>query len=70
MNEICPLSAIKLAIQHSWVKEIHICSNEGPMPFLRGPNSKLALGLFQPNLAQDHVKGIKVQYVQMRIIPL
>lgn len=31
----------KLGTEYHWVKEIHVCSNEGPCPFQRGDNLEL-----------------------------
>ena len=62
-----PIST-KLGTKHPWVKEIQVCSNEGPSPFRMGDNSEIAkntltkfkiycsyepLCQFQANLAQS-----------------
>ena len=62
----------KLGTKHPWVMGIQVCSNEGPNPFPRGYNSKIAkyknssspelLGQFQPNLAQS-ILGWRGKYV-------
>ena len=31
----------KLCTQYPWLKEIHVCSNEGPRPFPRGDNYEI-----------------------------
>ena len=31
----------KLGTKHPWVKQIQVCSNEGPFPFPRGDNCKI-----------------------------
>ena len=36
-----PIST-KLGTKHPWVKGIQVCSNEGPYPFPRGDNYKIA----------------------------
>ena len=36
-----PIST-KLGTKHPWVKEIQVCSNEGPRPFPRGDNYEIA----------------------------
>ena len=36
-----PIST-KLGTKHTWVKGIQVCSNDGPYPFPRGDNYKIA----------------------------
>ena len=36
-------NSTKLVTKHPWVKGIQICSNEGPCPFLRGDDYKIAV---------------------------